>query len=155
MSTLTRLKITQIELTKFHNIFDTKSEDASAKIALCVDEFFQNDFENKTKKNLNWKQLDDVLYTSHEAFTFFHTSFYFRMFKKTIDRLIDTGVMKFLAENYYTRKYKFERIESGPSVLRIEDLAFGFNVWLGFCCISVPVFAIEVLISKLNQKVRK
>ena len=134
-------------------MFATQSQNSSAKLAMWVDEFFQNDIESKNQTNFDWNQLDEYLYTSHEAFAFYNVAFYFRMFKITVDRLIDTGVMKYLAENYYTKKLKFEKFESGPEVLAVGDLAFGFNIWLGCCGFSVVIFAIEIIIKKCFAKI--
>lgn len=130
----------------------TQSQNSSAKLALCVDQFFKNYYENATGMSINWNQLDEILYTSHESFVFFQLSFFFRMFKKIIDRLIDTGVMKYLAENYYTKELKFLKFKSEPKVLSVDDLAFGFNIWLWVCCVSVSAFIAELIVSKWKSR---
>lgn len=137
------MKISNVSLSNYYELFDTQSQNESAKIALCVDEFFVNHHANTSRKSYDWHQLDDILYTSHEAFVFVQTAFYFRMFKKIIDPLIDTGIMKHLSENYYTKKLKFETFQSLPKVLCVNDLTFGFNIWFGSCCFSIIIFVAE------------
>ena len=84
-------------------MFLTQSQNSSAKIALCVDEFLQNFIESKMKHNLAWNQLENaIMYTSHDAFTFHSFLFNFRMIYNAINNLIPTGIMKHLIENYYT-----------------------------------------------------
>ena len=145
-------------MENYYKIFDTQSQNASAKIALCVDEFFINHHSNSTRQSYNWHQLNDLLYTSHEAFVFLQIAFYFRMFKKIVDMLIDTGIMKHYSDNYFTNKLRFETTQSAPKVLCVNDLTFGFNIWLGFCCFSVLVFVAEMMAKKIkiliNNKIK-
>ena len=113
-------------------------------MGLCVDEFSRNFIEFGTKRNHDWNQLEDVvLYTTYETFMFHNFAFYFRMFKNIIDNLIPTGIMSHLIETHYTRKWKFEKFEDGPKVLSLDDLVFGFNIWLGCCLTTFVVFIVE------------
>jgi len=145
-------------MENYYKIFDTQSQNASAKIALCVDEFFINHHANSSRQTFNWHQLDDILYTSHDAFVFVQAAFYYRMFKKIVDMLIDTGIMKHYTENYFTKKVRLETLQSAPKVLCVNDLTFGFNIWLGFCCLSAIVFVAEIMTKKIkiwiNNKIR-
>jgi len=126
------------------NEFLTQSQNSSAKMALCVDEYFKNFIEFRTHKNHDWNQLEDVvLYTTYETFMFHNFAFYFRMFKNVIDNLIPTEIMSHLIETHYTRKWKFEKFEDEPKVLSLDDLVFGFNIWLGCCLITFVVFIAE------------
>lgn len=83
------------------------------------------------------------MFTTYEVFLFWSYSYYFRMFKKLIDNLIPTGIMKYLIENYFTKKLKFVKFEEGPKVLSVEDLLFGFKIWFGSCLISTFAFMAE------------
>jgi len=68
------------------------------------------------------------------------------MFIKIIDDLIPTGIMKHLIEEYYTKKLKFAKVGKEPQVLTLDDLAFGFNIWLGFCLLSIVGHVAEHLV---------
>ena len=130
-------------MKEFEETLLKQSHNVSYKTALCVDEFNQNYIESNSRSNLDWNVLRDPLYTQLDVFVFLSRAYYFRMFKILVDDLIATGVMKHLVENYYTRKYKFEKVEEGPKVLSINDLLFGFNIWLGCCLISLLAFVAE------------
>ncbi|CAG9808423.1 unnamed protein product [Chironomus riparius] len=144
-----------ISTKKFYEIFLTQSQNASSKTALCVDDFLLNFVANFTKSNHDWIQLkQSILYTTHEAFVFLGPSFYYRMFKKLIDSLISTGVMKYLIENFYTKDRIFKRSKGGPKILTIPDLMFGFNIWIGFCFISFSLFLGEQLARYVEKRTK-
>lgn len=151
------LNIQLIQYHDFYEKFETQSLNASAKLCLCVDELFQNELELRRSRNYFWNQLTEPLYTSHEAVGMYQNSFAFRMFKKTVDRLIDTGVMSHLSNKHYTRKHTYYRVLDGPKVLSLDDVSFGFNIWFGFCLFSFLIFVIENLtkIIKTNEKDQK
>jgi hypothetical protein len=75
------------------------------------------------------------------------------MYQMVIEKLIDTGVMNYLIDNHYTSKRKIEKIQGAPKVLRIEDLSFGFNIWLGFCSLSILAILFELIVRP--KKVRR
>lgn len=116
----------------------TQSKNSSAKIALAVDQFYINFVDSFVeRKTTEWNRLEDtVLYTSHDVFIFIGNVFYTQMFLKIIKSLIPTGIMSYLIENFYTKKIKFAKVEDEPKVLGLDDLGFGFNIWLGFCLLS-------------------
>lgn len=147
-----RLNVQLIEYRDFYEKFETQSLNATAKLCLCVDELFQNELELRRARNYFWNQLTKPLYTSHEAVGLYQDSFAFRMFKKTVDRLIDTGVMSHLSNEHYTRKHSYYRVLNGPKVLSLGDVGFGFNIWLGFCIFSFLIFVIENMSKRLKTK---
>ena len=131
----------------FDYVYHTQSTNSSAKMALCIDEFYHNHQEYYLERSIDWNQLKDaVIYTTYDAFLFIDNSFYFQMLKKIINDLIPTGVMNHLIENHYTKKINFLKTEKDPQVLSVDDLLFGFNIWLGSCLISLIVFIVENLL---------
>jgi hypothetical protein len=140
-----RLKTKEVKLKFFGELFLTQSQNSSAKIALSVDDYFQNYQDSLHKeKSYDWNKIDDfVFYTTHDVFIFMSNAYYFNMMFKIVDNFIPTGIMSYLIENHYTRKWKLKEVESEPKVLNLSDLAFGFNIWLSFCLISILAFIIE------------
>lgn len=125
-------------------------------MALCVDDFLQNFVALKKSNHFDWKKLEDtVLYTTYEAFLFRSYSFYYRMYKNVIDNLIPTGIMNWLLEDDYTKKWKFKKSRKGPKILSFNDLSFGFNIWLCTCLISLLAFGAEQLDRFKLQKPKK
>ena len=136
----------------FLNMFLTQSHNSSAKTGLCVDELFQNFFEYQLRENFKWNQLEDlVLYTTYEAFFFWKGAYYLRMHNNVINSLIPTGIMSYLVEKHYTRKWKFEKIQKEPKVLSLDDLLFGFNIWIGCCLIS----CLALIAEKVRKSIKK
>lgn len=131
--------------------FLTQSDNTTVKIALAVDEYTVNFYKNEMKQeNIKWNRLENVLlWRTFDAFTFKGSSFSYRMLNKVINDLIPTGIMNLLIEKYYTKKWTYLKVEKLPKVLDVDDLAFGFNIWLGFCGISGVSFLLE-MISRLK-----
>jgi hypothetical protein len=77
------------------------------------------------------------------------------MFHNIVNSLIPNGIMNYLIENYYTKRSTFTKIKTGPKVLSMQDLAFGFNIWLGFCLISTLSFIAEWFIKRFWKKSTK
>ena len=76
------------------------------------------------------------------------------MLKNVIDNLIPTGVMKYLVENFYTKKRRFEKFVAGPEVLTFNDLQFGFNIWFGSILLALLAFCCESF-ARLKRRTRK
>lgn len=108
-----------------------------------TDDFSTNFYQNLTGKSLEWHRVPEVLYSLYEGFMFRHSSFYYRQFRRLIDRLVDTGVMGYLTKEHYVKELKFYKPKTGPKVLTVEDLSFGFNIWLAACLLSAIVLIFE------------
>lgn len=136
-------------------MFQSQSQNVSAKLALCVDELLQSMIELEVQKNYDWNELKNVvMHTMHEVFLFRGHSYFFRMFDILITKLISAGVMQHLVKNHYFQKFRFEKFNESAKVLTIEDLLFGFNIWFGCCCVSSLAFIIEQT-KRLRKKPRK
>ena len=143
---------------KFMRTYLTQSENVSAKIALCIEENLANFMDyiviDRYQKELGWKYLKDpVMYTIFEVFLFYDHTYYFRMMKNAIDSLIPNGIMKYLIENYYLKTSKLPQIEMEPKVLSLDDLLFGFKIWLGCCLISFFGLMVEFVV-KFGSQIR-
>ncbi|CAG9801205.1 unnamed protein product [Chironomus riparius] len=138
-------KIFRMSSNAYTTAYLLQSQNSSAKMALIVDELFTMFLSIKNDiKTLNWYKLDNiVVYTFHDAFVFMDNAFYFRMYNKIINDFIPTGIMNHLITNFYIRKFDYEKIIEDPKVLNLADLAFGFNIWLCACLVSVFGFIAE------------
>jgi len=87
---------------------------------------------------------------------FWNFAYHFRMLPNVINNLIPTGIMKQLVEQYYTKKCEYSRFEEHQKVLSVDDLLFGFKIWLGSCLVSFLAFVGEHIYSwyKAPKKVR-
>ena len=125
----------------------TQSENASAKVALIIAEVDIQHLKQNTKRNIDWNRIGyRNMFTSQKVIAFHDHAFYFRMLKKTIDSMIDTGQMDNLVKISYKRNLQsFGVTYNGPKVLAMSDLEFGFLIWVGCCCVSIIGFMIEQL----------
>lgn len=111
-------------------------------MCLLIDEIYKNDID--LIKPVSWNRLEDKsMYTMLLGVSSIQDAFHFRMILKTINSLIDTGIMKYLVDNHLQKRQFYKIEKEGPEVLRLEKLAFGFNIWLGCCGISTAVFLLE------------
>ncbi|CAG9806656.1 unnamed protein product [Chironomus riparius] len=130
--------------------YNTQSQNASAKMCLIIEELLQKELDEKSVNK--WTQIDlKNIYVSHQVFIFLQQSFSFRMLYKTVNCLIDTGIMKYLTDNHLMRK-KLTKIVEHAKVLSMKDLLFGFNIWLGFCVISFGAFMLEKLCCQKTKR---
>lgn len=82
----------------------------------------------------------------------FQSAFYLKMIEETANRLIDTGLMNYLIKTILSDNIKIKNPEDPPKVLSLTDLSFGFNIWIGFCCLCISSFILEHLLVKLYIK---
>jgi hypothetical protein len=78
------------------------------------------------------------------------------MLKNIVENLIPTGIMKYLVENFYTKKRRFETPVAGPKVLTLDDLLFGFKIWFGSFLLALLAFFGEnfTRLKKRNRKIK-
>lgn len=122
-----------------------------------MDEYFLNFIASQTRKNHEWNRLDEtVLYITHDAFMFWNFAFHFRMLHNVINNLIPTGVMTTLVEQFYTKSYNFPKIVNNQKVLTLDDLMFGFKIWIVSCLVSSLAYVGERIYGwyKAPKKVR-
>jgi len=131
----------------------TQSQNSSAKIALSVDDYFLNYHDSMSReRSYDWSKIEDfVMYTTQEVFIFHRSAYYFRMLFKIVDDFIPTGIMNHLIEKYYTKKWTFRKVGKDPRVLTVNDLAFGFNIWLGSCLLSFLAFLAELVVRFMKR----
>jgi hypothetical protein len=75
-----------------------------------------------------------------------NSNFLTQFVKETFSRLLQNGIVQHFLEqeeNIYTRNVKEP---SKPKVFTLEDLAFGFEIWLISCGISTFVFVVEIFV---------
>ncbi|CAG9806657.1 unnamed protein product [Chironomus riparius] len=143
-------QIIEPKFKEYISMYETQSQNSTAKICLIIEDLLQNVLDSKVITKWNKIELENI-FVAHQAVVFHQKSFYFRMMMKTINSLIDTGIMKHLTDDYLKQK-KFIVLEEIPMSLKLNDLSFGFNIWLGFCAMSFIVFLVELMKNLQNNK---
>ena len=75
---------------------------------------------------------------------------------EVMERIVTAGIPQYF-DKFYTDSFlrKYEEInENSPKVLTLDDLFFGFSLWLSACGISIVGFLLEILIHSVDQKLR-
>jgi hypothetical protein len=141
------LNIRTVHPNDLFRIFMSKSRNASAKIALIIDEDHLQELNQYPQMYSGWNRIGHGnMFTSQQVIGFHEYAFYFRMLKKSIDNMIDTGHIENLVKrNYNTNSQNFDVADDDPRVLAMSDLGFGFWIWVGCCCVSIVGFVIEQL----------
>lgn len=77
------------------------------------------------------------------------------MLNNVINRLIPSGIINHLIENFYTKKIKIKKIEEEPKVLSLDDLTFGFNIYIASCLTSFLGFLAEKVFILRSKKIKR
>jgi hypothetical protein len=149
-----RPNIQQISLSEFSNIFDTQSENASAKISLHIDVGIIRFNDNNPHKYIDWYKIPNYsLQVVHAGFVLRPNNFFFDVLDQTVQKLISTGLMYYIVNNCTLFQPK-RNIPTNPSIFSLENLSFGFVIWSGcyvLCCVA---FIIEMVVWKVSIRTR-
>lgn len=133
------------------DLYQSQIDNSSAKLAFYSSLDTINIFDLRYKRSP--KILKEILFRRQSGFAFRRNNFMYPLTEIVLQRIIPTGVMKFISEYGYWLSVRTDPAEDdgGPSILVFDDLSFGFVLWLGACGISTCAFLLEV-ISKVTRK---
>lgn len=147
-----RPPIKYITSKQLSNLFETQSENASAKIAIIVQQKDVEGYELRNRKKTNWHQLPQ--YTVHvfqTAFGLSANNFFFDVINKATQQLKPAGIIDRIIEQCYPFKRTL-LAEKNWKVLKLNDLIFGFVIWMGWCMVCTGVFFGECVFKNLRGK---
>lgn len=83
-------------------------------------------------------------------------SFIYEFLDDFLQKTIPFGIPQYLMSFHYFMLFKHYEVLNvkEPKVLTIDDLSFGFVLWLGACGISLITFLIELFMLKLRRIIR-
>jgi hypothetical protein len=130
----------------------TQPQNSSAKISLVVQsnslEYFQQ------HKSLNWHQLKNInFHVNQISFYFFINNFFLNIVDEAIQRLTSTGIMNFQISLMFTSRQVNEHKKC--KVLTLENLSFGFVIWLCSLVVTVVAFAMEIVLFVAIKEVKR
>lgn len=138
------------------NFYCANINNSSAKLAFFLDPMFYNVANSICEgsltplKNLRMNVLQGSI--NFKSFTFLEIALI-----EVMKKIFTAGIPSYL-DNFYLdifiAKYKSLE-EKAPKVLTLEDLLFGFNLWLCACGISIIGFCLEILTNCISQVLRK
>ncbi|XP_070494572.1 uncharacterized protein [Chironomus tepperi] len=147
-------EVKEIQFSEFFRILTTQSNNSTAKACLITTSLILKAYESSFIDKYRWHKIPDYsLQVSQAGFGFLQNNYFFDNVNKVIQQFTPTGIMGFKIQGCYgTIREGFWR--KGWSVLTIDRLSFGFNIWLGFCAASVILFLSEMLFWVLRLVLR-
>lgn len=143
---LFRSSFKKLQYEDYDRIYLKESQNGSIKASLLIHDVYQHFDEILLKKNLNWLELpNQYLYVNQVGFTHFANVFFSAALQKAVEAFTDTGIIQHLFQLHYPSKRYYQHSEDFPNVLTLQDLSFGFNIWIGACCFSVVAFLLELI----------
>ena len=144
----------EISFKELHDIVFAQSQNSSAKISFIYPESFINLLQYHLGKSLNWHQLKNVnFHVSQIGFYLSPYHFFLNILDKETQWLTSTGIMNHLVNLVYKDKRSFVSVKEWK-VLTMENLQFGFVIWLCSCAVTVVAFVAEVMFWIVFSKVR-
>ncbi|CAG9810965.1 unnamed protein product [Chironomus riparius] len=139
-----------ISYAVYNKIFIYQSHNATAKIGLIIDEPSWKNFKKigseKFGFKIDWQTIPNYyLAVGQSGFLFNANNFFFHIFDETVQKLIPSGIMAQLLQNCFPFEVK-SKSKKDAIVLSIEDLDFGFIIWLGCCAVCAACFVGEIFI---------
>lgn len=123
------------------------------KIAFYVDE---SDVKRLNAACMCSNKLIDDIFTSQTSFRMQNSHYLYDIIEDTLQHIIPFGIPKHFSE--YHKWFLYGRydelIDSGPKVLTLEVLSFGFVLWLCACAISFVEFCFELVDIKMRRHFR-
>ena len=83
-------------------------------------------------------------------------SFISELINDILEKTIPFGIPQYLMDSHHSMLFKHyeKKIVKDPKVLKVDDLSFGFVLWLGACGISFCGFILEIVMFKVRKWMR-
>ncbi|CAG9810907.1 unnamed protein product [Chironomus riparius] len=140
-----------VDILEYSDIFDTQSQNSSARIAMTMQSMVLDHYEWSTGDSKFWLQIPDTaVQVSHVGFSMFSNNFFMQGLNEVTEHLVMSGIMDKIVRDLMGTKRKFIK-GSEPQTLSIENLSFGFIIWMWFCGVCVLVFMLEISVGNFKK----
>jgi hypothetical protein len=96
-------------------------------------------------------KLKQSFLTSPLGVRFSRNHFLYKKTDEVTQRLTSAGIMKNLWNDFHNQFKPIPKDIKEPKVLNVDDLRFGFIIWLVACGISSSVFLSEIIICIMRK----
>ena len=141
-----------MDFGQISTIYSLRSNSTSTKIAFIASTMALGMYGKKFTKKGFWQRIPDSLQVSQTGFGFRLNNYFFAIINKIIQQLSQAGVMEYKIGQCF-RSSALSNSIRGWNVLAMDQLSFGFNIWLGCCVISIFMFLCEVIIWIFKRKI--
>jgi hypothetical protein len=100
-------------------------------------------------------QLKEILFSSQSCFMFPKNFFMLDLVDDAVQQLLSTGMIQHLKENNERLNRPKRQDPKGLQVLSVEDLKYGFIIWLVTCGVSLAAFLTEILVKFIWEVLKK
>lgn len=129
-------KIVNLTAENYYNLFKQQIYNDSAKLAVLITE-------NQDCKGV---QLKEALFTDSASIAMRRNQFLFWLTEETLQSIIPAGIPQHLIKFYYDINFPIKEVQkSGPKVLKIDDLKYGFVIWIIASLTTLFVFISELM----------
>lgn len=154
MSSISRPKINYVTGYEFYKIFNSQSQNASAKIALIIIEENLKGFDLVFKKPSKWYKIPNFsILVSQIGFGLSTNNYFFNNIDKLTQHLTSAGILRRFIDQCFPMKRQFT-IEKKWKVLIMEDLNFGFVIWFVSCAACIATLVAEVFVYLTIKQIR-
>lgn len=100
--------------------------------------------------------LKQKLFTCQVGLAMAKNHYFFEVVQDIVEKFIPMGIMQYLNKLHIQANFKQAIFDpkNNLKVLNVDDLAFGFYIWLGACLISVCGFFLELTCFSIRKYCR-
>jgi hypothetical protein len=133
-----RPKIANYSNDDYYGVFDNHLKNESAKLAVLITE-------NPAHKGV---RLKEILFTDTAGLVMRRNQFLYWLTEETLRDLITGGIPQQLVKFYEDINYPLKKEDpADPKVLSIDDLHYGFVIWIVASYITLIAFIAEFLMN--------
>lgn len=129
--------------------FNSQSQNASSKLAFMFSDVQMKILTNRYKAQS--LKMKESLLTLNIGLGFNANNFLYSLTNEVIEKIFPMGIIQHWLEASIPSSYDLFRNKKSPKVLKIDDLSFGFVLWLTACAVSSLCFLVEVGYSKCGK----
>lgn len=136
--------IMNLSADDYYGIFENEIQNASAKLAVFISE-------NREYKGV---QLKETLFSDNVGLVMPPNQYLYWLIEETLQKIIPTGIPQHIKNFHLEVCYPPKDVEEvGPQVLTIDDLNYGFVIWIVAIFITLIAFFFEFLMDRIVIKI--
>ncbi|KAL7012205.1 hypothetical protein ACKWTF_014687 [Chironomus riparius] len=143
------------KLCDLNEVFDKLGQNSTARIAFFIPDDSLVIFREKC--NCLPKVLKQTLLTYQNGIAMLKNNFLFKQTEEVVQRFIEMGIMQHLYEYHVwvCNRPVIAIDENKPKILTMDDLEFGFTIWIAVICASILGFLFEIVRFWIKKLIRK
>lgn len=143
-----RPHIEELNFNAFH-VFFTQLSNPDSNIAFIQNSPTFQILKSVLKENLEIMTKQTIL-IRHFGTSSYRNNFMFNLTEEVTQYLIQAGIPQYMRQYVTNFHFHLRKESRRPKVFKIEDLQFGFEVWIVACGVATGVFVVEVLLTYLK-----